>query len=266
MSDLMQTSTQETWLWIGTIGMALGAFLIYFLGAKMKERHHAITGFFVCAIAACMYLLMAFGQGDVVVSKATLAITPIGVGADVNAELVYWARYLDWVFTTPLLLIGLMTVGLKALSTTGEVVRERAALVGGVIGADVLMILTGLFGALSLNDNHKYVWFAISCGFFLAVLVLIWGPIRAAAAEQGAGVAALYGKLLGILTVLWFIYPILWILGTEGTGTISLNTEVIVFTIIDLAAKVGFGILLVVGVKKLDTAGAGSSAPAAATN
>ncbi|MFM8560805.1 MAG: bacteriorhodopsin [Solirubrobacterales bacterium] len=266
MSDLMQTSMQETWLWIGTIGMGLGALLIYFLGAKMKERHHAITGFFVCAIAACMYLLMAFGQGDIVVSKATLAITPIGVGADVNAELVYWARYLDWVFTTPLLLIGLMTVGLKALSTTGEVVRERAALVGGVIGADVLMILTGLFGALSLDDNHKYVWFAISCGFFLAVLILIWGPIRASAAEQGAGVSALYNKLLGILTVLWFIYPILWILGTEGTGTISLNTEVLVFTIIDLSAKVGFGVLLVVGVTPLARAAPPSAAPAAASS
>jgi len=266
VSDLMQTTTQQTWLWIGTIGMALGAFVIYALGAKMQERHHQITSFFVCAIAACMYLLMAFGQGDIVVSKATLAITPIGVGADVNAELVYWARYLDWVFTTPLLLIGLMTVGLKALSGGGEAIRERLGLVAGVIGADVLMIVTGLFGALSLDDNHKYVWFAISCGFFLAVLVLIWGPIRASAAEQGGGVAALYGRLLGILTVLWFIYPILWILGTEGTGTISLNTEVIVFTIIDLTAKVGFGILLVTGVKKLESAGSGSAAPAAASS
>jgi bacteriorhodopsin len=237
VSDLMQTSTQETWLWIGTIGMALGAFVIYALGAKMQERHHQITSFFVCAIAACMYLLMAFGQGDVVVSKATLAITPVGVGADINAELVYWARYLDWVVTTPLLLLGLVTVGLKAIS-----------------------------GALSLDDNHKYVWFAISCGFFLAVLILVWGPVRASAAAQGAGVASLYNKLLGILTVLWFIYPILWILGTEGTGTISLNTEVIVFTIIDLSAKVGFGILLVTGVKKLESAGSGSAAPAAASS
>jgi len=198
-----------------------------------------------------MYLLMAFGQGDIVVSKATLAITPIGVGADVNAELVYWARYLDWVFTTPLLLIGLMTVGLKALSTTGEVIRERLGLVGGVIGADVLMILTGLFGALSLNDSHKYVWFAISCGFFLAVLVLIWGPIRASAAAQGEGVASLYNRLLGILTVLWFIYPIVWILGTEGQAVIDLEAEITIFAIVDLLAKVGFGLMLVTGVKKI---------------
>ena len=256
--DTFMTSTQETWLWIGTGGMALGALAIQVVGHGMKESHHRVTSFFVCAIAACLYLLMAQGQGDIVVSKASLALTPLGVGADVSAELVYYARYIDWVFTTPLLLIGLLTVGLKPLTGGGESGRERIGLVAGIVGADVLMILTGLFGALSLDSTHKYVWFIVSCGFFLAVLALIWGPVRAAAAEQGAQTAALYNKLLGILTVLWFIYPVLWILGTEGTSTISLNTEVAVFTVIDLTAKVGFGLLLVTGIKKM------SGAPAAA--
>jgi bacteriorhodopsin len=159
-----------------------------------------------------------------------------------------------------LLLLGLITVALKPLSGGGEQTRERLGLVAGIIGADILMILTGLFGALSLDSTHKYVWFVVSCGFFLAVLALIWGPVRAAAAEQGAETAALYNKLLAILTVLWFIYPVLWILGTEGTGAISLNTEVAVFTIIDLTAKVGFGLLLVTGIKKMSGSSAAKTA------
>jgi bacteriorhodopsin len=232
--------------------MALGAIAIYALGSK-GSQHHRVASVFVCAIAACMYLLMAFGQGDVIVTQNNLFFTPDGVVDVESASLVYWARYLDWVFTTPLLLIGLLTLGLRAVSGSGEAVRDRLGLIAGVIGADVLMIITGLFGALSVNTQHKYIWFAISCGFFLAVLAAVWGPVRAAAAEQGGSVAALYSKLAGILTVLWFIYPILWLLGTEGTGTISLDLEVIVFTIIDLTAKVGFGILLVTGVHKLGT-------------
>jgi len=250
MNALLQTSSQQTWLWIGTIGMALGAVLIYALGSK-GSHHHRVASVFVCAIAACMYLLMAFGQGDLIVTQNNIFFTADGVLDVETASLVYWARYLDWVFTTPLLLIGLLTLGLRAVSGHGEAVRDRLGLIAGVIGADVLMIITGLFGALSMNSQHKYIWFAISCGFFLAVLAAVWGPVRAAAAEQGGGVAALYSKLAGILTVLWFIYPILWLLGTEGTGTISLDIEVIVFTIIDLTAKVGFGILLVTGVSKL---------------
>jgi bacteriorhodopsin len=252
MNLLLQSSSQQTWLWIGTIGMALGAVVIYALGGK-GSQHHRVASVFVCAIAACMYLLMAFGQGDVIVTQDNLFFTPDGVVDVESASLVYWARYLDWVFTTPLLLIGLLTLGLRAVSGSGEAVRDRLGLIAGVIGADVLMIITGLFGALSMNSQHKYIWFAISCGFFLAVLAAVWGPVRAAAVEQGGSTAALYSKLAGILTVLWFIYPILWLLGTEGTGTISLDLEVIVFTIIDLTAKVGFGILLVTGVQKLGT-------------
>ncbi|MFZ9668625.1 MAG: bacteriorhodopsin [Solirubrobacterales bacterium] len=261
LENLEVTSHQETWLWIGTVGMALGAIVILALGRGLgKHSHHAVASFFVCAIAACFYLLMAFGQGDVIVSPNDLFLTPIERIED--ARLVYFARYIDWVFTTPLLLIGLMGVGLAALNQVGEAMRERAGLVAGVVGADILMIVTGLFGALSLDETHKYVWFAVSCVFFLGVLFVVWGPVRASAKAQGGEIGALYDKLLVILTVLWFIYPILWLLGTEGTETISLNAEVTVFAIIDLLAKVGFGIVLVTGIKKLSGAGASSSAPA----
>jgi bacteriorhodopsin len=256
MSDLVITSMQETWLWIGTAGMALGAILILVLGRGLgKHSHHAVTSFFVCAIAACFYLLMAQGQGDVIITAKDVVLTPEGLAVDVESRLVYFARYIDWVVTTPLLLIGLLGVGLAAVKSAGEDVRQRTGLFAGVIGADILMIVTGLFGALSLDSTHKYVWFIVSCVFFLAVLFVVWGPIRTSAKAQGGGIAALYDKLLFILTGLWFVYPVLWLLGTEGTETISLNTEVAVFAVIDLLAKVGFGVVLVTGVKGLMSGG-----------
>lgn len=268
MSDLVITSTQETWLWVGTAGMALGALLILVLGRGLgKHSHHAVASFFVCAIAACFYLLMAQGQGDLIVTAKDVSLTPDGLAVEVESRLVYFARYIDWVVTTPLLLIGLLGVGLAAVKSAGEEARQRSGLVAGVIGADVLMIVTGLFGALSLDSTHKYIWFVVSCVFFLAVLIVIWGPVRASAKAQGGDVGALYDKLLFILTGLWFIYPVLWLLGTEGTETISLNSEVAVFAVIDLLAKVGFGVVLVTGVKKL-TAGesAGERTPEAAVS
>ena len=137
MNDLLQSSSQQTWLWIGTIGMALGAILIYALGAK-GSHHHRVASVFVCAIAACMYLLMAFGQGDVIITQDNWFLTPDGVLDIETASLVYWARYLDWVFTTPLLLIGLLTLGLRAVTGGGEAVRDRLGLVAGVVGADVM--------------------------------------------------------------------------------------------------------------------------------
>ena len=45
-------------------------------------------------------------------------------------------------------------------------------------------------------------------------------------------------------------------LGTEGTGALSLTGEILVFAIIDVLAKVGFGIVLVMGVKNSHKAAA----------
>jgi len=236
------SGTQETWLWIGFAGMTLGAITIAALGRRSREedRHHFVASGFVCLLAAISYFAMANGQGIV----------------QVDDRSVYAARYADWLFTTPLLLLGLLMIGLPVLGGRGDT-RSRTALVAGVLGADALMILTGLFAALSADDTVRYTWYAISCGAFLAVLALIFGPARAEARAAGGATFALYDRLTKTLTVLWFIYPVLWLLGTEGTGTISLTAEIAVFAVIDLSAKVGFGLLLVTGVLRL-----GKTAPA----
>jgi bacteriorhodopsin len=219
--------------------MALGALAIVAVGNKAESRHHVTASAFVCIIAACAYFAMASKQG---------IHTFVDNGG--TERTVYYARYLDWLFTTPLLLIGLMTVALPRLTTPLQA-RDRNALVAGVLGADVLMVVTGVIAALSKDDHTRWIWYVISCAFFLVVLYMIAGPIRAAAAGRGPEHAALYTKLLGILAVLWFIYPILWAIGTEGTGMIGLGGEIAVFAVIDLLAKVGFGLLLVSGSARL---------------
>lgn len=221
--------------------MALGALAIIGIGNNSEHRHHVTASGFVCIIAACAYFAMASKQG-----------IHTFVDNDGVERTVYYARYLDWVLTTPLLLVGLMTVALPRLASPLHG-RDRNALVAGVIGADVLMIVTGLFAALSKDTHTRWIWYIISCVAFLVVLYMIAGPIRAAAADRGPEHAALYTKLLGILTVLWFIYPIIWAIGTEGVGTVKLGTEIAIFAVIDLLAKVGFGILLVSGSAKLAT-------------
>jgi len=242
------TEGQEMWLWIGFAGMTLGVIAIAAIGrsARDEDKHHFVASMFVCFIAAVSYFAMANGQGIV----------------DLDGRSVYVARYVDWLFTTPLLLLGLMMVGLPQLRKVEDDSRSRTSLLAGVIGADVLMIVTGLLAALSTEDAVRYSWYAISCGAFLAVLGLLYSPVRSIVKAQSQATAPLYGTLLSALTVLWFIYPVLWLLGTEGAGTIGLTAEIAVFAVIDLTAKVGFGVLLVTRVAGLSRrVEAGSSRP-----
>jgi bacteriorhodopsin len=226
----------ETWLWIGSIGMTVGLVLVLGLARSLPavRRHHATVSAFVLVIAALAYFAMANGQGTV----------------QVGDRVVYYARYIDWAFTTPLLLLGLVTVALPRLTSPAGT-RERNALVGTIIGADLLMIVTGAVAAMTQDDAVRYAWFAFGCVAFLVVLWAIFFPLRASARQRSPQHAALYNRLLWVLTALWFVYPVVWVLGTEGSGVVGLSTEVAIFAVVDLLAKVGFGLLLVTGLTRL---------------
>ena len=74
---------------------------------------------------------------------------------------VYWARYVDWSLTTPLLLLDLsLLAGLNGAHILIAVV------------ADIIMILTGLFAAFGTEGTpQKWGWYTIACA---AYLVVIW--------------------------------------------------------------------------------------------
>lgn len=231
---LTPPSSVQPWLWIGTIGLALGALVFLLMAAREKPGHrwfHTIT-FFVAAIAAIAYLAMALKQG-------WFPITREGQAA---AEPFYWARYVDWFFTTPLLLLDL---ALLAGAT-----REAIA---WLMGLDVLMISTGFFAGITAG-NIRYVWFVVSCVIFLWMLWVLLAEILKAARQRPPEVRSKFNQLAVLLAILWTVYPILWILGTEGVNAIGITGEVATFAIIDLIAKVGFGFLLLSNRKVLDAA------------
>ena len=234
----MLTSMEQAWFWIGLAGMVVGVVAFLFMGSSAREehRHHYVSSLFIALIAGTSYLAMALGEGRVRVPE----------GRD-----LFFARYIDWSLTTPLLLLGLATLALFSKS------REKPGFVAGLLGADVVMILTGLFAGLS-GGAHKWIWYIVSCGAFLAVLALIWGPLRAESARQRADEHALWRRQAGILTVLWIAYPIVWLLGTEGFRLYSSGWETLLIAVLDVSAKVGYGFLLLSGLRAL----APHSAPA----
>ena len=218
--------SESIWLWLGTAGMTIGTF--YFIARgwgvedEEQQRFYLIT-IFITAIASAAYFAMATGFG----------LTQVTVNGQVLD--IYWGRYADWLFTTPLLLLDLALLARASKNT-----------IYTLIGLDVLMIGTGVIGALAASSPFvRIVWWAISTVFLLFLLYFLIRALDEAATRQSAEVRKLTTTLRNMLIVLWLAYPVVWILGTEGTiGIIPLYWETAVFMVLDLTAKVGFGFVL----------------------
>ncbi|MFB6087835.1 MAG: bacteriorhodopsin, partial [Haloarculaceae archaeon] len=71
-----------------------------------------------------------------------------------------------------------------------------------------------------------------------------------------------FRTLRTLIVVVWLIYPVWWVVGTEGLGLVRLYVETAGFMVLDLVAKVGFGIVLLSSRDVLDAAGSTTAQPA----
>jgi len=223
---------------IGALGMLIGAVSFAYLGTQAPQgtRHFYAITFLIALIAGISYFVMATGGG----------LTLVGDRA------FYYARYVDWIFTTPLLLIDL---ALLALARPGR----NLGLIGALVGLDLVMILTGLWAGGTAGGGRYVLWF-ISTAAMVALLYLVVTRLFAAARTQSPAVQQIFRTLAVLTVVLWSLYPIVWLLGTEGFGAVGLTIEIALFLVLDLAAKIGFGFLLLTNRQALSEISGGSVA------
>ncbi|SFP82274.1 bacteriorhodopsin [Sphingomonas rubra] len=212
----------QTAFMIGFTVMSLASLAIYAKGGKSPpSRHHTLLHAAVPFMAASAYLAMAFGIGTLV---------------KVDGSATYFARYIDWSVTTPILLSSLVLLAFHERGKTGEV----GGYLTSIIVLDVLMIATGLIASLAEVPLVKWVWYLWSCAAFAGVLYLLWGPLRTMAAERGGALGDAYGKNVTFLTVVWFLYPIVFLVGPEGLKIISDPASVWAILVMDIVAKVAY--------------------------
>lgn len=226
------------WLIIGVLGMGLATAYFVYRGTQVQGSQYfywitaAITGF-----AFISYLAMATGSG----------VTILDDGRE-----FYFFRYIDWLITTPLLLLDL---ALLAMARPGR----NVGLIATLLGLDVFMIVTGLIAGSSTNTFFTVVFFIISTAALVGVLYLLYTRFFAAARTRSQGVAGIFNQLAILTIVLWSLYPIVFLLGTEGFRAVDQDWEIFLFLILDLLAKVGFGFLLLSNHQVIEEAGSGSS-------
>jgi bacteriorhodopsin len=182
----------------------------------------------------------------------------LGVGSMTTStgRVFYFGRYIDWTITTPLLLWSLVSSGLQGTSI------KRPALVWGLLGADVYMIATGFVAGLTDNMTIKWSFYISSCVAFLAIYGLLFGTFRSLTAEGPN--SSDYIKKASVLSLVWLAYPIVFIVGQEGLRLWSAQVDAACFTILDLTAKVLYGLWAVSLMKKAEVKFAQNYSPTVA--
>lgn len=228
----------ERTLWVVFIIMLISSAVFAFKSWSVpasKNLFHVVTTL-ITIIATLSYFAMATGHGvsyHHVVERQSHPHVP-DTTQDVYRQ-VYWARYVDWSLTTPLLILDLgLLAGLNGSTIFKAVV------------ADVIMILTGLFAAFGNEGTpQKWGWYTIAC---IAYLVVIWQLAvhgRGTAEARGQKVGNFFTAIAGFTLVVWTAYPIVWGIA-DGSRRASVNTEIVLYAILDVLAKPVFGTWLLI--------------------
>jgi bacteriorhodopsin len=214
------TETGEKVLWAAFFGLALPTMYFAYEMFKQpegKRRNHMIT-MFITLIASLAYLVMASGHGIYT--------------REFDGRQFYFARYIDWAVTTPLMLLEICAFAGASSDTTNW-----------LLGVDFLMIVAGLIGAFLDGDEKYYFWFFGMCMFAPILHALIKG-LKESAATKSEAVQTVFKKISQLTAFTWACYPVVW-LAAEGMGKISVDQETMCYTVLDLLAKSVFGMIII---------------------
>ena len=204
---------------IGTMAM-MAASVFFFLSLDAgggKWRTSMLVSGLITFIAAVHYYYMR----DANVS-----------GADVT-----FFRYVDWILTVPLMCVEFYLILAKAGATK--------KLMWQLIGLSTVMLVAGYIGE---TGDSPVLWGTISGIAYFVMVGMLWlGSPKALAEKAGGSVLEAYNALCWFILVGWSIYPIGYMIGTDGwydfVDAIPLDMDV-VYNIGDAINKIGFGLVI----------------------
>ncbi|MEM6902227.1 MAG: bacteriorhodopsin-like [Pseudomonadota bacterium] len=217
-----------------TFATMAAATLFFWLGraqvAPAYKTAMTVTGL-VTFIAAYHYLrIFQSWEAAYEVNDGTIALTGYAFN---NAY-----RYVDWLLTVPLLLIELILVMKLSRSET----FSKATSLGI---AAALMIILGYPGEVAETVGQRWLWGILSMIPFLYIVVTLFIGLRDSIANQPEDVRGLVNTARWVTVLSWSFYPVVYFAGAIGLDGATATVIVEVgYTIADIVAKAGFGVLI----------------------
>jgi len=177
----------------------------------------------ITGVAALFYLIMFCGSGRIdgqyYNEEGAMKTRP-----------VFWARYIDWFISTPLILVDLLTIA--------GVSKDDMMF---MVGVDVLMIALGFVGAFT-ESAAKWVFFILAMVFFGYIVMALLQNMKYN--KYGTAAKHLYAKVTYLTIVIWTCYPVVWLLG-EGMKAITVGLEICMYMFLDVSAKCVFAYIII---------------------
>lgn len=237
-ANLQITNRGSDWYYTVCALMGITTLAVMAMAFRRPQTHrlfHYITAG-ITAIACIAYFAMGSNLGQLPILVEWARPHSRWVRGAGTRE-VFYARYIDWAITTPLLLLEL-------LITAG--VPTPTILI--TLLADLLMIVCGLIGALT-QTGYKWGFFTFGMAALLFIAYELLFDARRRANVLGGDPKKTFWTCGVWLLMLWFLYPIAWGL-SEGGNVIHPDSEAIFYGILDVLSKIGFAGLLLWGHRK----------------
>lgn len=147
-------------------------------------------------------------------------------------------RYVDWLLTVPLLLIELVLV---MRLPSDETYRKATRL--GLAAA--LMIILGYPGEIATDNQTRFLFGFLSSIPFLYIVYELFVGLGSAIARQPENARKLVNYARWLTFASWGFYPIVYMVPYTSLSGPTIETALqIGYTIADLVAKAGLGVLI----------------------
>ncbi|GAA5960343.1 hypothetical protein JCM3765_007479 [Sporobolomyces pararoseus] len=238
--------TSHKLVWVITFIMGISSVALYFLGLRRPAGQRAFheLAAAICFTACMSYFAMATGYGSYPVPVEYIRNGYLGkkwvkAGVTHPTRSIYYARYIDWTITTPLLLLEL------ALATGLPLPK-----IFNLIYLDLAMIITGLIGAL-ITSGYKWVWFGFGCFALVGIWKILLIDAKSAVGRLGTDYSKAFTTSAIILSGLWLVYPVVFSI-SEASNLVHPNTEAALYGVLDVLAKPVYCFIHVIAIEKLD--------------
>lgn len=235
--NLLVLATQYMF-WVGFVGMAAGT--LYFLVERNslapEYRSTATVAALVTFVAAIHYYFMKQAVGE-----SGLLSEIDGFPTEI--------RYIDWLVTTPLLLIKFpLLLGLKG--------GKGRSLLTKLVIADIIMIIGGYIGESSINLAGGFtqlgLWaYVVGCVAWFYIIYLLFTNVTIAAEDKPAPIRKALLQMRLFILIGWAIYPVGYAVTLFAPGIEVQLVRELIYNFADLINKVGFGLIAFFAVKTM---------------